>query len=105
MAATLLLTQAEIQRGVRSLAGQVAEGFPAGEIPVVCVDSAARRFSADLASVLERDHGRTSRITHVRPPLPDPTPAHLLDSLNLVVDTLFDTAGPSGSWRPFPVGA
>ena len=32
MSATLLLTHEEIQQGVRALAGQVAEGFPAGQV-------------------------------------------------------------------------
>lgn len=91
MATTLLLTHTEIQQGVRALAQQVAEGFPAGEIPMVCVDTAACRFSGELAALLERDHGRDSRITHVRPRDPDPIPTPVLDCYNLVVDTLFDT--------------
>ncbi len=89
MAATLLLTREQIQEGVSALAAQVAEGFPEGEIPIVCVDMAARRFSADLAGVLEGQHGRPCRITHVRPK--DPIPDHVLRDFNLVVDTLFDT--------------
>ena len=91
MTATLLLTQEEIRQGVRALAAQVAEGFPDGEIPIVCVDTAACRFSGDLARVLEDSHGRPSRITHVRPKGPDPIPEHVLGAFNLVVDTLFDT--------------
>ena len=91
MAATLLLTHAEIQQGVRALAEQVAGGFPAGQVPMVCVDTAACRFSGDLALVLERDHGRATRITHVRPTDPDPIPAAVLEGFSLVVDTLFDT--------------
>lgn len=91
MAATLLLTQQQIQEGVAAIAAQVAEGFPEGEIPIVCVDMAARRFSADLAALLERDHGRSCRITHVQPKDPDPIPEHVLRDYNLVVDTLFDT--------------
>ena len=91
MSATLLLTREQIREGVAALAAQVAEGFPAGEIPIVCVDTAACRFSADLAGVLERDHGRPCRITHVRPKSPDPIPGHVLRDYNLVVDTLFDT--------------
>ena len=91
MAAKLLLTHQEIQQGVRALAKQIAAEFPAGDIPIVCVDMAACRFSADLAAVLDRDHGRPSRITHVQPRDPDPIPAHVLGEFNLVVDTLFDT--------------
>ncbi len=91
MAATLLLTREQIREGVAALAAQVTEGFPAGEIPIVCVDTAACRFSSDLAGVLEREHGRPSRITHVRPKSPDPIPGHVLRDYNLVVDTLFDT--------------
>ena len=91
MAATLLLTQEEIRQGVRTLAAQIAEGFPEGEIPIVCVDTAACRFSGDLAGVLDSDLGRPSRITHVRPKAPDPIPEHVLEDFNLVVDTLFDT--------------
>ena len=91
MSATLLLTHEEIQQGVRALAGQIAGGFPAGDIPIVCVDTAACRFSGDLAGVLDRDHGRASRITHIRPKAPEPFPDHVLEGFNLVVDTLFDT--------------
>ena len=91
MAATLLLTQQQIQEGVSELASQISEGFPPGDIPIVCVDMAARRFSADLAGGLEREHGRACRITHVQPKDPDPIPAHVLRDYNLVVDTLFDT--------------
>ena len=50
MAATLLLTREQIQEGVSALAAQVAEGFPEGEIPIVCVDMAARRFAAASGS-------------------------------------------------------
>lgn len=88
---TLLLTQEEIERGVRALAAQVAEGFPPGEISIVCVDTAACRFSGDLASLLESGHGRASRITHIRPKSPHPLPDNVLEGFNLVVDTLFDT--------------
>lgn len=91
MGATLLLTHEEIRQGVRALAARIAEGFPAGEIPIVCVDTAACRFSGDLASVLEGSHGRPSRITHVRPKSENPFPEHVLEGFNLVVDTLFDT--------------
>ena len=91
MAATLLLTQQQIQEGVTELAARIAEGFPAGEIPIVCVDMAARRFSADLVALLQREHGRSCRVTHVRPKDPDPIPEHVLHNYNLVVDTLFDT--------------
>ncbi len=91
MAAALLLTRGQIRQGVLTLAARIAEGFPAGEIPIVCVDTAACRFSGDLAGALERDHGRASRITHVRPNAPGPLPAHVLEGFNLVVDTLFDT--------------
>lgn len=88
---TLLLTQEEIGRGVRALAAQVAEGFPPGDIPVVCVDTAACRFSGDLAGLVERDHGRVTHITHIRPKAPEPLPDQVLQGVNLVVDTLFDT--------------
>ena len=91
MTATLLLTRQQIEEGVTELAAQVAGGFPAGEIPIVCVDTAACRFSGDLAALLERDHGRPSRITHARPKGPEPIPGHVLRDYNLVVDTLFDT--------------
>ena len=91
MTATLLLTQEEIRQGVRTLAAQIAGGFPEGEIPIVCVDTAACRFSGDLAGVLDSDFRRPSRITHVRPKAPDPIPEHVLEAFNLVVDTLFDT--------------
>ncbi len=91
MTTTLLLTQQQIQEGVAAIAAQVAEGFPPGDIPIVCVDMAARRFSADLAALLEGEHGRPCRITHVNPKDPDPIPDHVFRDYNLVVDTLFDT--------------
>lgn len=91
MVATLLLTQEEIQRGVRVLAAQIAQGFPEGPIPIVCVDTAACCFSGDLVSLLESEYRRNCSITHINPKSKDPFPQKVLDSFNLVVDTLFDT--------------
>ncbi|MBH77737.1 MAG: hypothetical protein CL897_05880 [Dehalococcoidia bacterium] len=91
MVATLLLTQEEIQRGVRVLAKQIAQEFPEGPIPIVCVDTAACCFSGDLLSLLESEYGRHCSITHINPKAKEPFPGKLLDGFNLVVDTLFDT--------------
>ena len=102
MGATLLLTRREIQQGVRALAAQIADEFPAGDIPLVCVDMAAIRFSGELATVLNVRHGRPVRITHIRPRDPDPIPPRLLDEFNLVVDTLFDTGRTFQLLEPIP---
>ncbi len=102
MGATVLLTREEIRQGVHALAAQIADGFPPGDIPMVCVDTAACRFSGDLAAVLDERHGRRARVTHIRPQDPAPIPRRLLDGFNLVVDTLFDTGRTFQLLEPVP---